>query len=133
MTPTKETHQVLQLLADGKITVEEAHSLLDRLPHSDPAGPQNPDIPMPRKKPMLMHIDVSEGDNNVVNVKVPLKLLKLAGIPENLPGDVSSHLSKAGISTSGLNELSDNDFYEMFADFSVDIGDENDTVRIYCK
>lgn len=137
MTSEKDTQQVLQMLADGKITVEEAHRLLDKLSEPPvPTPPQTLGTPGTKREPKVLHIDVSEQDNNVVSVKVPLKLIKLGvGLPEEIPGGVKTKLSSKGINLDRINELSDTDFYEAFSDLSIDIDDPDDKskVRIYCK
>ena len=138
MTSENETQQVLQMLADGKITVDEAHKLLDKLSNALPAPipPQTPQTPGSRPEPKVMHIDVSEKDHNVVSIKVPLKLLKLGvGLPEDMPAGVKTKLSSKGINLDKIGDLSDSDFYEAFSDLSIDVDDpeDNSKVRIYCK
>ena len=136
MSSETETQQVLQMLSDGKISVDEAHKLLDKLHVSTPTPPPTPNVPSTRHLPKMLRIDVSEEDNNVVNIKVPLKLLKLGvGLPDDLPGGVKSHLSSAGISLDNIGNLSDSEFLEAFEDLSVDVhdADDNTTVRIYCE
>lgn len=138
MTSEKDTQQVLQMLADGKITVEEAHQLLDKLSTTVPVPtpPQTPGTPRTKREPKVLHIDVSEDDNNVVSVKVPLKLIKLGvGLPEEIPGGVKTKLSSKGINLDRINELSDDDFYDAFSDLAIDIDDPEDKskVRIYCE
>lgn len=135
MTSEKDTQQVLQMLADGKITVEEAHRLLDKLSEPPvPTPPQTPGTPTTKREPKVLHIDVIEDDNNVVSVKVPLKLIKLGvGLPEEMPGGVKTQLSSKGINLDRINELSDSDFYDAFSDLSIDIDDDNEKVRIYCE
>lgn len=138
MTSENETQQVLQMLADGKITVEEAHKLLDKLADAlpVPVPPQTPQTPDAKAEPKVLHIDVSENDHDVVSVKVPLKLLKLGvGLPENMPEGVTTKLSSKGINLERISELSDSEFYEAFCDLSIDVDDpdDNSKVRIYCK
>ena len=138
MASQNETQQVLQMLADGKLSVEEAYKLLDKLSSkpSVPAPPQTPPTPEPKSIPRSLHIDVSEQNNNVVSIKVPLKLLKLGvGLPEDIPGGVKTKLSSKGINLDRISELNDSEFYEAFSGLSIDVDDpdDNEKVRIYCK
>ena len=138
MTSQNETQQVLQMLADGKITVDEAHKLLDKLSSGPPVPvpPQTPQTPSAKAGPRTMHIDVREKDSNVVSIAVPLKLLKLGiGLPEHMPGGVKTKLSSQGINLDQISNLSDSEFYEAFSDLSINVDDpdDNSKVRIYCE
>ena len=81
--------RVLQLVAEGRLTAEEAAPLLDALeavqapPPSAPAAPGEPgplsdDIPA-----AAVRIEVSDAGRNVVNLRIPLALgqTALGGIP----------------------------------------------------
>jgi SHOCT-like protein len=70
--------QVLRLVAEGRLTAEEAEPILDALdaggaPSSDaassPAGPAEPG-----SRPRFARIEVTDGGRRVVNLRVPLSL-----------------------------------------------------------
>ena len=97
MPPTSPTsrpvadalERLLQLVAEGRLTADEAAPLLDALeakgpdPHSQegpatPAGPSAPDAPA-----SAVRIEVSDGGRKVINLRVPLALGRSAinGVP----------------------------------------------------
>jgi len=136
MTERSDTGRVLQMLANGKVSVEEAQALLDKLNAPTPPTPPSPPVQTTNKKPKLLHVEVRGEDTESVSIKVPLKLLRLAGtFPGNLPNGVNAHLEGAGINLANMNELSDEEFYEAFADLSIDVDvpDEKTYVRVYCQ
>ena len=81
--------RLLQLVAEGRLTADEAAPLLDALEakgpdsHSQegpatPAGPSAPDAPA-----SAVRIEVSDGGRKVINLRVPLALGRSAinGVP----------------------------------------------------
>ena len=75
-----ERRQVLEMLAEGKVTVEEAQQLLDALNQTS-VEDENIELPAKRtglfKKPRMIYIDVVENGKKKVNVRIPLSLAKL--------------------------------------------------------
>jgi hypothetical protein len=81
--------RVLQLVAEGRLTADEAAPLLDALEskgagdHGQPAGttpgePGSPDTPA-----SAVRIEVSDGGRKVINLRVPLALGRsaISGVP----------------------------------------------------
>jgi hypothetical protein len=81
--------RVLQLVAEGRLTADEAAPLLDALEskgagdHGQPAGtmpgePGSPDAPA-----SAVRIEVSDGGRKVINLRVPLALGRsaISGVP----------------------------------------------------
>ena len=83
----EERKQVLQLLAEGKITVDEAEQLIVALERDQSAPPQtSPDVDLRKKpRPRYLRVVVKSPDNfggkgpGKVNVRVPIRLLR-AGV-----------------------------------------------------
>ncbi|MCD4760286.1 hypothetical protein K8R42_00115, partial [bacterium] len=75
-----ERRQVLEMLAEGKVTVEEAQQLLEAL-NQAPEKDEISELPAKRaglfRKPRMIHIDVVENGKKKVNVRIPLSLAKL--------------------------------------------------------
>jgi hypothetical protein len=80
-----EQEQVLEMLAEGKVTVEEAKQLLEALSQKQ-AEQQEPEIeilglPAKRgglfKKPRMIYIEVVENGKKKVNIRIPLSLAKV--------------------------------------------------------
>lgn len=139
----EQRRQILQMLAEGKITTEEAERLIDALereqPESTPgAGPR----PNPRPKYLrVVVVDNSNGDEpGLVNVRVPLQLLR-AGvrltslIPAQALARVSAELNKSGVPIN-LTELKPQDieeFIEQLGDIAVDVDEPDAKVHVFCE
>ncbi|MFV1957789.1 MAG: hypothetical protein ACC662_00105 [Planctomycetota bacterium] len=136
---TDEKRRVLSMLAEGKITVDEAERLLAALDGKrDEAG--SPPAPTQRKPlPRYLRVVVQDGATNV-NVRVPLQLLR-AGVklssllPEEARGKVDAALGDRGFSIDlkGLREEAVDDLLRELADLTVDAEDGSEHVRIFCE
>lgn len=137
---SEERKQILEMLAEGKITAEEAERLLDKIGDGETtdggvsrasaaAGSERPT----KLKYLCVHIDSTDGDK--VNVRVPLSLIgtgvKLAAV---MPEEVSDKLADKGFDLSKLNGLDTEELYEALRDLKVDIdSSDGDTVRVCCE
>ena len=144
-----ERRQILDMLAEKKITVEEAEKLLEAIG----AGPQkekkedkntggDDSTIMMKKTPKFLKILVSpkseKGDS--VKIKIPLFLIK-AGVKLGsvIPGEARDKFNKA-MGEKGfdidLNKLDSETLDEMLKalqEFSIDVDDKDETVKIYCE
>ena len=110
-----ERKQILQMLADGKIKVDEAERLIKALDDTGDAWDDSETEPgSRRKKPRFLCVKVqsepgSDHKHENVNIKIPILLLK-AGVklgslmPDKAKGEVSTHLAEHGISLD-LNKI----------------------------
>ena len=96
---------VLRLVAEGRLTAEEAAPVIDALEavaaaraageSVDDEGPSTPDGTTPgpgwSNRPSALRLEVSEGGRKVVNLRVPLSLGRMAldRIPGLSVGDIS--------------------------------------------
>ena len=137
---TEERRQILDMLASGKISADEADRLLGAVQNA-PASPTATAI-QTRSAPKFIRVmvDAKEGKDRKpvhINVRVPIALLR-AGvrfaslIPTSAQERVNEELRKQGmtfdvsqIKPENLNELIDH-----LQDVSVDITDEDDDVKI---
>ena len=135
---TEERKKILEILAEGKITAEDAERLLDKIEAGSTSGgklsrePRQPGDPC-KLKWLLVQVDSDDGDK--VNVRVPLNLIrtgiKLGAI---LPAGASKRIQEYGIDLNDLTQLADEDLMEALADLQVDVNSEGgDKVRIYCE
>ncbi len=140
-----ERRKVLEMLAAGKITPEEAEQLLHRL--DSPAAPEptsegneagaadtGAGEGRPRA-PRFLRVVVDSPGRDSVNIRLPMGLirtgLKLSTI---LPGRVSHRLSERGIDLSHLGKLDDEALIAELAALQVDIDAENgEKVRVFCE
>ena len=98
--------KVLEMVKEGKITVEEGEKLLAAMRQSDPES----EHPKKRKaKYSMLRIRVEAKDPNnsedaKVNLNVPLKLAKKAvGLLALIPKDTKKDLSEKGIDLDSIN------------------------------
>ncbi len=137
-----ERKQILEMLAQGKITVVEAENLLkaceDSSEKSDEFSAQTTN-----KLPKFLHIQVdakSSGEQEKVNIRVPIQLLKagvkLAGfMPTAAKDSVNDALKDKGINIDlyALKPQELDAFLVQLCSTSVDVQTEKDNVRIYCE
>jgi len=133
---TEERRQILDMLANGKITAEEAEKLLDAIgaeSKSESAGGSRP-------KPKFLHVQVERKNGHSekpVHIRVPLALVK-AGmklhsvLPGKTHGRFMGALHEKGIDLDNLDSGSLNELIAALTETSIDVDDEKETVRIYC-
>jgi len=140
----EERRQILQMLADGKITADEAERLLSALEGrgaSTPAGP----VPRAGGRPKYLRVLVDAEDHHTgkpvkVNIRVPVMLMR-AGvrlsslIPSPARDKVNQALREQGIPVDvgamkpeNLDELLDH-----LNDLTVDVDQEKAKVRVFCE
>lgn len=133
----EERRQILDLLAEGKISAADAERLLDKLaavaPDAAPAGGDHAEGRPARPKYFRVHVDSADGDK--VNIRVPLALIrtgiKLSAV---LPERVTRELSEQGVDLRGLSELDAEELNEALRELQVDVDSEHgDVVRIFCE
>lgn len=138
---------ILQMLAAGKITADEAERLIAALERTDapsPSAAAGSDAPVgARRMPKYLRVAVDtdeDGDPTKVNIRVPMALLR-AGvrlssvIPPVARDQLNAELAKSGVSFD-LNALKPENLEEMIAqleDLTVDVDKEGTKVRIYCE
>jgi hypothetical protein len=138
--PSEEGKQVLQLLADGKIDVEQAYRLLRALgdveegaarPPRAGFAPTPPTPPTPPTGPggrgRILRIRVTEGGEQKVNVAIPLAIARVGKMKLASSGLVRGHLGKFGIDLDELLRSVD------FPGKIVDIADDEDRVEIFVE
>ena len=124
--PSEEGKQILQLLAEGKIDVEQAYRLLRALGDVDERAPRPPREPSPPPGPpgppggrgRILRIRVTEDGEQKVNVAIPLAIARIGKMKLASSGLVRGHLGKFGIDLDELLKSVD------FPGKIVDIADE---------
>lgn len=135
-----EKKKVLEMLAGGKITAEEAEKLLDKLASvgSDSAGAKDAASGSPEsapKNPRFLRIVVDKPGQEQVNVRLPLSFVNagpsLLGV---LPLRVAERLAEQGIDLSVLRSVKGQDLAGTLQEMFVDIEKGNGKkVRIFCE
>jgi len=139
---TDSRRKILQMLAKGKITADEAERLLNAL-NEEQSADQSPDSPTtPAKpKPRFLKLQVREVDGDKVDVQIPLDLLR-AGvklstlIPKQAQAKVNAKMAEKGIDIDFAQALPDqlNRLIDYLQDMAVNVEEASgSTVRIFCE
>ncbi|MBD3333117.1 hypothetical protein GF356_09715 [candidate division GN15 bacterium] len=143
-----DVRKVLDMLAAGKITVDDAEKLLEALHQSgSPSEADSAELSsggQKKAKFLCVHVDPKDGRSHgrhegKVRVKIPLMLIK-AGVklgkflPEGTRDQVNAKLSNHGldINVSDLDSSDLNAFIESLQTSSIDVEDDKETVRVFC-
>lgn len=128
--------KILAMLAERKISLDEASMLLEKLSvASDEPSPEiQPDKEAPRSLRYLrIVVDSSDGDK--VNVRIPLSLIR-TGIKLGalMPKDAADAMSEKGIDLSSLSTLDENELVDILSELKVDVeSSDGETVRIFTE
>jgi len=140
---SEDRARILNMLAAGKITAEEAEQLLDALqPVAEAAsGTHVSDKPAPTGAPKFLYVKVVSTDGDNVDVKVPLQLvragLKLTSlIPPQAMDQINDSMSEHGMSIDFQN-LKPEDIEELLValrEMEINVDSANgDNIRVYCE
>ncbi len=145
----EDRKRILNMVAEGKITVAEAEKLLDALARSGGGQEQAQSISASpagatRASPRFLRVLVEDADEDGrperVNIRVPINLLR-AGmklktlIPESARAKIGDAFEKKGIHVD-LNSLKASDVQELIeqlAELSVEVDGGKEKVRIFCE
>jgi len=133
-----ETKKVLEMLAAGKITSDDAERLLDKLNSvtQSPAGsiPENHDSTAAASPRKYLRVVVT-GAGKDVNMRVPLGFLRTGvGLIGMLPPDVAQKLGEKGIDLDALSHLSGDKLNAALNALEVEIDQGNGKqVRVFCE
>ena len=140
---SENRRQILDMLASGKITAEEAERLLAAV-EREPAAPSAAAETRRGDKVKYLRVVVDANDQEdgptKVNVRVPMQLLR-AGvkltsiIPPRARDEVNAALKKEGIEVDigKLTPYSLEDIVEQLRDLQVDVDHEHAKVRVFCE
>jgi hypothetical protein len=134
----EQRRQILQMLAEGKITADEAEKLIDAL------GRERPESP-PGARPKYLRVLVNAEDPGSdgptrINVRVPLQLLR-AGVrltslvPPQALIKANAELARSGVPID-LTELKPQHIEELIehlGELTVDVDDPGAKVQVFCE
>jgi len=140
----EQRKEILQMLAEGKVSAEEAEQLIAALDRSQP-GPAGADT-RPKTKPKYLRVVVESDDNfggdgpGRVNIRVPLQLLR-AGvrlatlIPPKALSAADDELRKSGIpfDLSQLKPEQLEELIEHLDEVTVEVDQPAVKVRVFCE
>jgi len=138
-----DRRSILEMLAAGKITADEAERLLSALDRSAPAERAPAAASNGAPKYLRVAVDTDEpgeGGPTKVNIRVPMSLLR-AGvrltslIPPAARDQVNAELAKNGVpfDIGALKPENLEDLVDQLNDLQVDVDQERTKVRIFCE
>jgi hypothetical protein len=139
----EQRRQILQMLAEGKITADEAERLIDALDGEQPepsAGITSRQKSKAKYLRVIM-VDNTAGDaSSLVNIRVPLQLLRagvrLASlIPPIAVTKINEKLDESGVPID-LAELKPQQLEELIDhldELTVDVNDHDSKVQVFCE
>lgn len=140
---TEQRKEILQMLAEGKVTAEEADQLIAALEPNQPVLVAAGSDGQPKGKPKYLRVMVDADDDGAtvrVNVRVPLQLLRAgvrlaALIPKEALGEVNAELTKSGVPFD-LTQLKPEQLealIEHLDEMTVEVDQADAKVRVFCE
>ncbi|HSK47213.1 MAG TPA: hypothetical protein VLA05_04310 [Coriobacteriia bacterium] len=144
---SEDRSRILNLLAEGKISADEAGRLLDALGSSEgaPSAAAGPAIkgdagPLIAALPKFLYVKVIGGQGDNVDVKIPIALvrsgLKLTSlIPPQAMDQINDSMAEHGMSIdfSNLKPEDIDELVEALREMEINVDSKDgDTVRVYC-
>jgi hypothetical protein len=140
---SEDRRQILGMLAEGKITADEAERLIAALgeptsPYADPRPEPRPS----RAKYLRVVVDSTEPGEapTKVNVRVPMQLLRAgvrlsALIPPQAREQINAAMARQGVpfDLSQLRPENLEDLVDQLSDLTVDVDDSHAKVRVFCE
>ena len=140
-----DTRRVLELLAQGKVSVEEADRLLRAMAADEPRRNDADAPPADRPKPRFVRISVHQAARNGhadkdLNIRVPIAIvrsgMRLGALIPGLAGEqVSARLRERGldIDFSKLDAAAIEHVLKELSDTNIEIDSGKALVRITCE
>lgn len=139
-----DRRSILEMLATGKITADEAERLLAALDRTPRAASAEPAVAGENRKAKFLRVQVDAYDHHQratkVNIRVPMSLLR-AGvrlsslIPEEARAEVNAAMRAKGMSID-LSQLKPENLEEMIdnlQDVTIDVDEDRAKVRIFSE
>ncbi|MBD3217564.1 MAG: hypothetical protein GF310_04755 [candidate division Zixibacteria bacterium] len=138
---SKDRTQILNMLAEGKINVEQAEKLLNAIGEDSPEKTPE-DKGISRKLPKYLRVEVNDGnEGEQINIRVPMALLR-AGIkltsllPDEAQGKIDGALKEKGVNFdfNDINPDSLEELIDALSELSVDVeSNSGEKIRVYCE
>jgi SHOCT-like domain len=142
---TDDTRRVLELLAQGKITVDEADQLLRALRGPAATDDATPPPNTPRDPANFRHLRINVQKTGVdgrrdkdVNIRVPISVVRgglrlgaiIPGFSERMSAKLRERLN-VDLSTIDANTIES--LLKDFGELNIDVNQGRETVRITCE
>ncbi len=139
----EQVKDILDMLAESKITAAEAGQLIAALERDQPSAAPSQDAARPKGKAKYLRVmvdTVEDGEPGRVNIRVPLQLLR-AGvrlaplIPPQTLGRANAELNKSGVPLD-LTQLKPEQLealVENLDEMTVEVDQPDARVRVFCE
>ncbi|HZL01277.1 MAG TPA: hypothetical protein VFC47_15430 [Caulobacteraceae bacterium] len=144
MTMNEDRRRVLAMLAEGKITTDEAERLLNALEGAGPRSDAGLATARAKGAPKYMRVTVEASEagekQKTVNIRVPMQLLR-AGVrlsslmPPHAREKVNEAMRRQGLDMD-INQLKPENLDALIGqmgDLSIDVDHQRAKVRIFCE
>jgi hypothetical protein len=138
----EQRKDILGMLAEGKITPEEAEQLIAALERDQPAVAASSEA-RPKAKAKYLRLEVDTMDNGEpgrVNIRVPLQLLRAgvrlaALIPPQALTRANAELGRSGLpfDLTQLKPEQLEDLVEHLDEMTVEVDQPDAKVRVFCE
>lgn len=138
----EQRKDVLDMLAEGKITPEEAEQLIAALERDHPPVAASSEIrPKGKAKYLRLEVDTTEnGEPGKVNARVPLQLLRAgvqlaALIPPQALAQANAKLNRSGVPFD-LTQLKPDQLealVEHLDEVTLEVDQPDAKIRVYCE
>lgn len=132
---SNERAKILQMVADGTITPEDAEKLMSRLDSTGGGETATGAVGVAEKGPLKYLRVVVEGGKDTVNIRVPIQLIRTGiKLTTLMPSNASEHLSEHGIDLSQFNSLDGDELMEALRELHVEVDSgDGEQVRVFCE
>ena len=128
--------KILDMLAEGKITSDEASLLLEKVGSVKEEVAEAPATSdSPKKAARYLRVVVDSADGDKVNIKVPMSLLKTGiKLTALMPSDAADAVKDQGIDLAQLKDLPTDELIEALRELEVNVDSaDGDKVRIFTE
>lgn len=138
----EQRKNILDMLAEGKITPEEAEQLIAALERDQPPTAANSEVrPKGKAKYLRLVVDTTEnGEPGRVNIRVPLQLLRAgvrlaALIPPQALARANEELNESGVpfDLTQLKPEQLEDLVEQLDELTLEVDQPEAKVRVFCE
>ncbi len=145
---SEHRRQILQMLAEGKITADEAERLIAALDNEPPVSNNGGSEPGPKSKPKYLRVVVDSQNSHgyhgptSVNIRVPMQLLragvKLASlIPPQAREEVNDAMRQRGVpfDLSQIKPENLEELIDQLNDLTIDVDERHGQtkVKVFCE
>lgn len=128
--------KILEMLAEGKISADEASALLEKINTSEKAEEPKPaDVEPGSRSPRYLRVVVDSSDGDKINVKVPMSLIR-TGIKLSalMPENAADAVKEQGIDLGALKDLPADELIDALRELEVDVDSaDGDTIRVFTE